>query len=69
MKQEKQRIYHARNKKHAEQMAERVLTKEGKLTHNLKSLSMQEPCVWKLILETCKRKTLTLKEDFTFIMS
>lgn len=65
---EKQYIYHARNKKHAQQLAERVLTKEGKLTHNLLSLSMQEPTVWKLILETCPRKCLTLQEDFSFVM-
>lgn len=65
---EKQYIYHARNKKHAKQLADRVLTKEGKLTHNLLYLSMQEPTVWKLILETCQRKTLTLCENLSFQM-
>jgi len=67
--EQKQRIYYARNKTHAQQLADRVITKEGKLTHNLISLSMQEPCVWKLVLETCPRKSLTLQEDFTFLMS
>jgi hypothetical protein len=65
---EKQYIYHARNKKHAQQLAERVLTKEGKLTHNVLSLSMQEPTVWKLIIETCPRKSLTLMPDLSFQM-
>lgn len=65
---EKQFIYFSPNKKKAQQLADRVLTKEGKLTHNIKSLSMQEPTVWKLILETCPRKCLTLQEDFSFVM-
>lgn len=66
---EKTYIYYARNKTHAQQLADRVLTKEWKLTHNIKSLSMQEPCLWKLVLETCPRKTLTLQKDFSFIMA
>lgn len=65
---EKQRVYYARNKKHASQLADRLLSKEGKLTHNLLSLSMQEPNIWKLILETCTRKTLTLQKDLSFNM-
>lgn len=68
MLEQKQRIYYARNKKHAQQLAERVITKEGRLTHNLLSLSMQEPCVWKLVLETCPRKSLTLMPDLSFQM-
>lgn len=66
MLEQKQRIYYARNKTHAQQLADRVLTKEGKLTHNLISLSMQEPCVWKLVLETCPRKCLTIMPNLSF---
>ena len=63
---EKQRVYHARNKTHAKQIADRVYKKEWIYTHNIKSLSTQEPTVRKLVLETCNRKSLTLQKDLSF---
>jgi len=63
---EKQRIFFARNRKHANQQKDNIMNKEWKLDHNVKSLSMQEPTVWILVLETCRRQTLTIQEDLSF---
>ena len=62
-----------RNEIHAqnERLRWQLVEIENKLkdviyTHNIKSLSTQEPTVRKLVLETCNRKSLTLQKDLSF---